>query len=94
MAGHITAWSPGMQLRYGFTDEHAHGRTSHHLLRTVFPQRLQDIETTQRIQNTWRGGLIHRHANGRAIMAANHWHMHRGTEEGSSLVTEVHSNIA
>lgn len=94
MSGHITAWSPGLQRRYGFTDAQAHGRTSHHLLRTVFPQTLQDIEARLRFQNSWRGGLIHRHADGRAIMAVNHWHMHRGPDESSSLVTEVHSDIA
>jgi signal transduction histidine kinase len=93
MEGHITAWSPGMQRRYGFTSEEAHGRTSHQLLRTTFPQALQAIEATLVHLNTWSGGLIHRRADGRAVMAVNHWYVYRDVDRQACLVKEVHSDI-
>jgi PAS domain S-box-containing protein len=92
--GRITAWSPGMQRRYGFTSEEAQGRISHQLLRTAFPQALQAIEATLERQNSWSGGLIHRRADGTAVMAINHWYVYHDVDCQSRLVTEVHSDIA
>src|SRR5271166_4953793 len=94
MEGRITSWSPGMQRRYGFTRQDARGQTSHQLLRTTFPQTLQEIEATLVHRNCWSGGLIHRHADGNAVMAANYWHVHRDSGDQVCLVTEVHSDIA
>ena len=94
MEGRITSWSPGMQRRYGFTRQDARGQTSHQLLRTTFPQTLQEIEATLVHRNSWSGGLIHRHADGNAVMTANHWQMHRNSDDQVCLVTEVHSDIA
>ena len=94
MEGRITSWSPGMQRRYGFTRQDARGQTSHQLLRTTFPQTLQEIEATLVHRNSWSGGLIHRHADGNAVMTANHWQMHRNSGDQVCLVTEVHSDIA
>jgi PAS domain S-box-containing protein len=92
--GRITAWSPGMQRRYGFTSEEAQGRISHQLLRTAFPQALQAIEATLEQQNSWSGGLIHHRADGTAIMAKNHWYVYHDADCQSRFVAEVHSNIA
>ncbi len=92
--GRITAWSPGMQRRYGFTSEEAQGRISHQLLRTAFPQALQAIEATLEQQNSWSGGLIHRRADGTAVMAINHWYVYHDADCQSRFVAEVHSNIA
>jgi hypothetical protein len=83
-----------MERRYGFTSEQACGHTSHTLLRTVFPQTLEEIEAALRYHNTWRGGVIHRHADGRAVVTVSHWQMHRGFDNTSALITEMHSNIA
>ena len=92
--GRITAWSPGMQRRCGFTSEEAQGRISHQLLRTAFPQALQAIEATLEQQNSWSGGLIHHRADGTAVMTRNHWHVYHDADRQSRFVAEVHSNIA
>ena len=94
MEGRITSWSPGMQRRYGFTRRDACGQTSHQLLKTTFPQTLQEIEATLVYRNSWSGALIHRHADGSAVMAANYWHVRRNSGDLVCLVTEVHSDIA
>lgn len=94
MQGRITSWSAGMQRRYGFTRQAARGQTSHQLLRTTFPGTLQEIEATLVRRDSWSGGLIHRRADGNAVMTANHWQMHRNSGDQVCLVTEVHSDIA
>jgi hypothetical protein len=93
LAGHIAAWSLGMQKRDEFTSEQACGQTSHQLLETIFPQPLQAIEIMFMQRHTWTGGLINRHADGRSILAVNHWYMHRSDDAHPALVTEVHSDI-
>ena len=92
--GHITSWPPDMEQRYGFASSEAVGCASHQLLRTTFPQALPEIAATLARQKTWSGVLIHRHADGRAIMTANHWYVHQDIGTQAGLVTEVHSNIA
>lgn len=92
--GHITAWSPGMQQRYGFTSLEACGCISHHLLRTIFPQTLEAIGAALLDRRAWSGGLMHRHADGSVVLAINHWYVHHGAGDHAEFITEVHSNIA
>lgn len=40
------------------------------------------------------GVLVHRHADGRAVIAVNHWYVHQDIGNHACLITEVHSNIA
>ena len=92
MDGHVTVWPLGMERRYGFTAEHAVGRISHQLLRTIFPLPLADIEATLLREKTWHGGLVHRHADGRAVLVVSHWHLqHHGSEPDETTVTETHA---
>ena len=92
--GHITLWSPDMEQRYGFTNSEAIGSISHQLLRTLFPQALPEIEAKLVDHRAWSGVLIHRHADGRAVMTVNHWHLHEDSGSPACLITEVHSDIA
>ena len=73
MDGHITLWPAGMEQRYGFTSEQALGHVTHQLLKTIYPQALKEIDETLLRQSNWTGGLIHRHADGRAVMVVGHW---------------------
>ena len=85
MDGHITSWPPDMEQRYGFASSEALGCTSHQLLRTIFPLALPEIEATLACQKTWSGVLIHRHADGRAVMTVNHWYVHQDIDNQTAL---------
>ena len=89
----ITFWSPAMEVRYGFTREQALGRAAHELLRTTFWHPLHEIETALVAQNSWTGGLIHRHADGTPMVTANHWYFHSDRDGRGALVTELHADI-
>ena len=93
MDGLIAFWSPAMEHRYGFAAEEAVGQVSHQLLRTSSWQEIGEIEAVLVDRNVWHGGLIHRRADGQPVMAANHWHLHRRTNDQEMLVTELHSDI-
>ena len=93
MDGFIAYWSSAMENRYGFTAEQAVGRVSHRLLRTSSWQDIGEIEAVLVDRNVWHGGLIHRRADGQSVLAANHWHLHRRTNDQDMLVTELHSDI-
>ena len=93
MDGLIAYWSSAMEDRYGFTAEQAVGRVSHQLLRTSSWQDIGEIEAVLTDRNVWQGGLIHRRADGRPMIVANHWHLHGRTDDQEMLVTELHSDI-
>jgi PAS domain-containing protein len=93
MDGLIAYWSSAMEDRYGFTAEQAVGRVSHQLLRTSSWQEIGEIAAVLTDRSVWDGGLIHRRADGQSVLAANHWHLHRRTNDQDMLVTELHSDI-
>ena len=93
MDGLIAFWSPVMEQRYGFAAEEAVGQVSHRLLRTSSWQDIGEIEAVLIDRNVWHGGLIHHRADGQPVMSANHWHLHRQTNDQGMLVTELHSDI-
>jgi hypothetical protein len=93
MDARITFWSSGMERRYGFTSAEALGRNSHQLLKTIFLHMPHEIEAALVARNVWSGGLIHHHADGRAIMTANHWHVNFNVSGQANSVAETHSDI-
>jgi two-component system, LuxR family, sensor kinase FixL len=93
MEGHIAFWSPAMEQRYGFAAEEAVGQVSCQLLRTSSWQDIGEIEAVLVDRNIWHGGLVHHRADGQPVMSANHWHLHRQTNDRRMLVTELHSDI-
>ncbi len=94
MDGQIAFWSPAMEERYGYSAEEAVGQISHQLLRTTSWQALTEIEAALADCNSWDGGLIHHRADGRPVMTATHWHLHRAAGDRGALVTELHAGIA
>jgi PAS domain-containing protein len=91
--GIITAWSPGMEHRYGFSGDEAIGQLSHRLLRTVYPRGLPEIEAILSARQSWSGGLMHFHALGGPVMTVNHWFLTSDRNDQLSRVTEVHGEI-
>jgi hypothetical protein len=92
--GQITAWSSGMEQRYGYSAADALGQTSHRLLRTAFPRSPPEIEAILVSRRHWSGGLVHRHADGGLVIAVNNWTLSSEGDHRSWLVTEVHSDVA
>jgi hypothetical protein len=82
-----------MERRYGYGSEEAVGKVAHKLLQTNSWQTLDEIEAILVKRSVWRGGLMHYRADGKAVIASNHWHLHDQPQGRTPLVTELHSDI-
>ena len=91
--GRIEVWSGGLEKLYGYTREEAVGRISHELLHTQFPESLEQIEERLERDGTWEGELVHRTRDGRRIIIATAWVLHRVGEGKPSLVVESNADI-
>jgi PAS domain S-box-containing protein len=91
--GRIDVWSGGLEKLYGYTREEAVGRISHELLHTQFPGPLEQIEKRLDHEGTWEGELVHRTRDGRLVIVATAWVLHRVGHGKPSLVVESNADI-
>jgi PAS domain S-box-containing protein len=91
--GRIEVWSGGSEKLYGYTREEAVGRISHELLQTQFPGPLEQIEERLEHDGTWEGELVHRARDGRSVIVATAWVLHRVGHGKPSLVVESNADI-
>jgi PAS domain S-box-containing protein len=88
----ITYWNHGAEETYGYTRQEALGRKTHDLLRTVFPGGRDEILEGFRTANHWEGELRHRHRDGREMIVASRWILHR--EDGQpSAILEINRDV-
>lgn len=71
--GVISRWTSGCEELYGWTAQEASGQNAHDILKTVFPQPLDEILAELRRHGTWKGELTQRHRDGRPIFVASRW---------------------
>lgn len=68
------------------------GAIPRQLLKTIIFQAPHKIDDMLVARNVWSGGLIHHHADGRAILSLNHWRVHSTNAGQNSSITEMHCN--
>jgi PAS domain S-box-containing protein len=68
--GTIRFWSAGCERLYGWSVAKAVGRTTHDLLRTVYPAPLAEIEAALERDGEWTGELRHRTRRGEEVIVA------------------------
>ncbi len=93
LSGKITLWTPGMERLYGWSKTEAIGNVAHELLLTKFPKSLPEIEEELRRAGDWQGELVHITRDGREIVVASHWVLHRDPEGTPLAVLEVDNDI-
>jgi PAS domain S-box-containing protein len=82
----ITYWNEGAERLYGYTRAEALGRVSHELLKTRFPQPLDEIQKQIEAEGFWEGELIHTTKDGRMVHVESRWRSF-GTNGLSTLET-------
>jgi PAS domain S-box-containing protein len=94
MSDSIRYWNRGAEELYGWTPEQAIGKSSHELLRTVFPSPLDDIQAEFLRTGRWEGELKHTKADGTHVIVASRWSLRRDEREQQPIaVLETNNDI-
>lgn len=93
--GTIRYWSEGAKKLYGWEPQDALGRTSHHLLRTVFPIPLEVIDEVVRQKGRWEGSLSHQRRDGSKVTVSSRWDIQQDphSHELSATVIEINGPL-
>ncbi len=89
----IVYWNRGAEELYGWSASEAIGQTSHALLRTVFPQPLDQIEWQLLDAGNWEGELIHKHRAGTTIIVTSYWVLQRDADGHPLAHLEISRDI-
>jgi PAS domain S-box-containing protein len=90
--GRITYWNRGAQELYGWSADEAIGKSSHELLRTIFPAPLQDIDQELLRMDIWEGELEHTRIDGAKVIVSSRWSLSRD-DAGQPIVMETNNDI-
>jgi len=89
----ITYWNRGAEEQYGWTNQAAVGQVSHQLMRTIFPEPLDEINTNLLRTGRWEGELIHATRDGTRVVAASRWSLQRDEGGNPIAILETNNNI-
>ena len=89
----ITYWNPAAEQLYGWSRQEALGRQTHALLKTRFPEPLEQIQAIVEQTGRWEGELLHFHRDGTAIHVASRWSLHRDASGRIAGTLETNNNI-
>ena len=93
MDGTIRFWSRGAEAMLGYSKSQAAGKISHDLLRTEFPQPLDEIKAELMRVGHWEGDLIKTAQDGRRIVVASRWALQWGKRDQLPRVLVINSDI-
>jgi len=93
MNDEITYWNRGAEELYGWAPQEAVGRVTHQLLRTLFPEPLDDINATLLRTDRWEGELIHTTRDGTQVVVASRWSLQRDERGNPSAILETNNDV-
>jgi PAS domain S-box-containing protein len=91
---HITLWTHGAEELYDFSRYEALGKISHTLLKTEFPQPLEEIKNKLIADGMWEGELAHHTRDGTRVYVASQWMLHRDANGKPIAILEVNADIS
>jgi len=93
LGGTITFWNHGAEVTYGWTAAEAIGESSRHLLHTVSPQPLAEIQAELLRTGRWEGELRHRTRGGDELIVASRWALQRDEDGKPVGVLEINNDV-
>ena len=91
--GTILFCTPGIAMLYGWPQDEMLGKCSHSLLKTEFPQPLNEINERLLAMRCWSGELTHVRRDGSRLSVASHWSLQSDDTGQSFWVVEVSNEI-
>lgn len=89
----IVYWNRGAELTYGWSAGEASGKVTHQLLKTEFPEPLQQIREQLYKYGRWEGELEHIVKGGERIVVASRWVLKHDDVDGFVTVMEINRDI-
>lgn len=90
----IKYWNRGAEEMYGWTAEEAYGKVSHQLLKTAFPEALEQLEAELMRAGRWEGELVHTKKDGTAVVAASRWSLQQSDQGTPIAILEINNDIS
>ena len=91
--GRILFWNTGAEKMYGWTTAEALEQVTHHLFKTEFPRPEEEIKARLLSRGHWEGELIHNTKDGRQLVIASHWVLHRDEQGKPKAILEVNNDV-
>jgi PAS domain S-box-containing protein len=89
----ITYWNRGAEELYGWRRQEAIGQIGHQLMRTIFPEPLDEINTKLLRAGRWEGELIHATRDDTPVVVASRWSLQRDERGNPIAILETNNNI-
>ncbi len=91
--GRVQRWTPGAEALYGWTAEEATGRRVEELLATELPLPAERIAEELERTGRWEGEVVQHTKDGRRLVVASHWALHRDAAGMPLAVVEVSNDV-
>ncbi len=89
----ILFWNRGAEEKYGWSRDEVMGKHIHSLLKTDFPDNLDDIEKTLVTRGRWEGELAQTRRDGSPILVESRWALRRNEQGKPLAVLEINNDI-
>ena len=89
----VRYWNHGAQEIYGWTANEAFGNVTHTLLKTTFPEPLENIFAALQKAGRWQGQLTHSSRSGERLTVLSRWGLLEDWESGEQWVLETNTDI-
>lgn len=91
--GRIQRWTPGAEALYGWTAAEAIGQRAEDLLGTELPVPPSAVAAELARRGRWEGEVVQRTRDGRRLVVASHWVLHRDADGNPVAVVEVGNDV-
>lgn len=91
--GIIRTWNKGAEALFGFSEEEAVGKFLPDLLKTSYPDSLDEIEWRCITEKYWEGELTHIRKNGEKVVVASRWTSLLDSHGRVYAILESHTDI-
>jgi PAS domain S-box-containing protein len=93
LTNRVLFWSRGAEVMYGWPRGEALGRNTTDLLHTEYSEPVELIEAALLRDGRWEGEVIHYRRDGRRLVVASRWALHRDIDGAPVRVLTINNDI-